>query len=59
MHVLGHHAVSPYSMVLPLSADSLALKPVSDMLRMAWNLSWYHGSDSVLKQVSSEAEIQE
>ncbi|XP_070309048.1 rotatin isoform X3 [Odocoileus virginianus] len=59
VHVLGHHAVSPYSMVLPLSADSLALKPVSDMLRMAWNLSWYHGSDSVLKQVNSEAEIQE
>ncbi|KAI4555286.1 hypothetical protein MJG53_015987 [Ovis ammon polii x Ovis aries] len=59
VHVLGHHAVSPYSMVLPLSADSLALKPVSDMLRMAWNLSWYHGSDSVLKQVNSGAEIQE
>ncbi|KAF4024982.1 hypothetical protein G4228_016969 [Cervus hanglu yarkandensis] len=59
VHVLGHHAVSPYSMVLPLSADSLALKPVSDMLRMAWNLSWYHGTDSVLKQVNSEAEIQE
>uniref|UniRef100_A0A8C6DH88 Rotatin n=1 Tax=Moschus moschiferus TaxID=68415 RepID=A0A8C6DH88_MOSMO len=59
VHVLGHHAVSPYAMVLPLSADSLALKPVSDMLRMAWNLSWYHGSDSVLKQVNSEAEIQE
>ncbi|XP_010853349.1 PREDICTED: rotatin isoform X4 [Bison bison bison] len=59
VHVVGHHAVSPYSMVLPLSADSLALKPVSDMLRMAWNLSWYHGSDNVLKQVNSEAEIQE
>ncbi|TKC41368.1 hypothetical protein EI555_000687, partial [Monodon monoceros] len=59
VHVLGHHAVSPYSIVLPLSADCLALKPVSDMLRIAWNLSWYHGSDNLLKQMNSEAKIQE
>ncbi|XP_031297616.2 rotatin isoform X1 [Camelus dromedarius] len=59
VHALGHHAVSPYSMVLPLSADCLALKPVSDMLRMAWNLSWYHGSDNLLKQMNSETKIHE
>ncbi|XP_026974540.1 rotatin isoform X5 [Sagmatias obliquidens] len=59
VHVLGHHAVSPYSIVLPLSADCLALKPVSDMLRIAWNLSWYHGSDNLLKQMNSETKIQE
>ncbi|XP_057556109.1 rotatin isoform X3 [Hippopotamus amphibius kiboko] len=59
VHVLGHHAVSPYSIVLPLSADCLALKPVSDMLRIAWNLSWYHGSDNLLKQMNSETKIEE
>ncbi|XP_032943684.1 rotatin [Rhinolophus ferrumequinum] len=59
VHVLGHHAVSPYAIVLPLSADCLALKPVSDMLRIAWNLSWYHGSDNLLKQMSSETKVQE
>ncbi|EPQ04846.1 Rotatin [Myotis brandtii] len=59
VHVLGHHAVSPYSIVLPLSADCLALKPVSDMLRIAWNLSWYHGTENLLKQMNSETKIQE
>ncbi|MBZ3878776.1 Rotatin [Sciurus carolinensis] len=59
VHVIGHHAVSPYSIVLPLSADCLALKPVSDMLRIAWNLSWYHGSDNLLKQINSETDIKE
>ncbi|XP_019489896.1 PREDICTED: rotatin [Hipposideros armiger] len=59
VHVLGHHAVSPYAMVLPLSADCLALKPVSDMLRIAWNLSWYHGCDNLLKQMNSETKMQE
>ncbi|KAM5222136.1 rotatin isoform 2-T2 [Ctenodactylus gundi] len=59
IHVNGHHAVSPYSIVLPLPTDCLALKPVSDMLRMAWNLSWYHGSDNLLKQMNSETKIQE
>uniref|UniRef100_A0A8D2CPY6 Rotatin n=1 Tax=Sciurus vulgaris TaxID=55149 RepID=A0A8D2CPY6_SCIVU len=59
VHVIGHHAVSPYSVVLPLSADCLALKPVSDMLRIAWNLSWYHGSDNLLKQINSETDIKE
>ncbi|XP_063087539.1 rotatin isoform X2 [Cavia porcellus] len=59
VHVDGHHAVSPYSVVLALSADCLALKPVSDMLRIAWNLSWYHGSDNLLKEMNSETKIQE
>lgn len=59
VHVRGHHAVSPYSIVLPLSADCLALKPVSDMLRIAWNLSWYHGTENLLKQMNSETKIQE
>uniref|UniRef100_H0XCE5 Rotatin n=1 Tax=Otolemur garnettii TaxID=30611 RepID=H0XCE5_OTOGA len=58
VHVTRHHAVSPYSIVLPLSADCLALKPVSDMLRIAWNLSWYHGSENLLKQMNSETKIQ-
>ncbi|XP_075824221.1 rotatin isoform X1 [Microtus pennsylvanicus] len=59
VHVIGHHAVSPYSIVLPLSTEYLALKPVSDMLRIAWNLAWYHGSDNLLKHMTSEAKIQE
>uniref|UniRef100_A0A8C0KTA6 Rotatin n=1 Tax=Canis lupus dingo TaxID=286419 RepID=A0A8C0KTA6_CANLU len=59
VRVVGHHAVSPYSIVLPLSTDCLALKPVSDMLRIAWNLSWYHGSENLLKQMNSESKIQE
>nr|XP_036856650.1 rotatin [Manis javanica] len=59
VQVTGHHAVSPYSIVLPLAADCLALKPVSDMLRIAWNLSWYHGTDNLMKQINSEAKIQE
>uniref|UniRef100_A0A2K5KD25 Rotatin n=1 Tax=Colobus angolensis palliatus TaxID=336983 RepID=A0A2K5KD25_COLAP len=59
VHVIRHHAVSPYSIVLPLSADCLDLKPVSDMLRIAWNLSWHHGSDNLLKQMNSESKTQE
>ncbi|XP_004461573.1 rotatin [Dasypus novemcinctus] len=59
VHVVGHHAVSPYSIVLPLSAECVALKPVSEMLRIAWNLSWYHGTENLLKQVNSETQIQE
>nr|XP_044991035.1 rotatin isoform X3 [Jaculus jaculus] len=58
VHVTGHHAVSPYAIVLPLSSDCLALKPVSDMLRIAWNLSWYHGVDNLLKQTNSETQSQ-
>ncbi|XP_016834081.1 rotatin isoform X2, partial [Cricetulus griseus] len=59
VYLTGHHAVSPYSIVLPLSAQCLALKPVSDMLRIAWNLAWYHGSDNLLKEMTSTAKVQE
>ncbi|KFO38424.1 rotatin isoform X3 [Fukomys damarensis] len=59
VHAHGHHAVSPYSIVLPLSSECLALKPVSDMLKIAWNLSWHHGIDNLLKQMDSENKIQE
>ncbi|XP_076991368.1 rotatin isoform X2 [Tamandua tetradactyla] len=59
VHVVGHHAVSPYSIVLPLSAEYVALKPVTEMLRIAWNLSWYHGTENLLKQMNSETQVQE
>ncbi|XP_036086020.1 rotatin isoform X3 [Rousettus aegyptiacus] len=59
VHAAGHHAVSPYATVLPLSADCLALKPVSDMLRIAWNLAWYHGIDNLLKETNPETQTQE
>ncbi|XP_045706221.1 rotatin isoform X2 [Phyllostomus hastatus] len=59
VHALGHHAVSPYSVVVPLPADCLALRPVSDMLRMAWNLSWHHGADSLLKHENSGTRVPE
>ncbi|XP_028921546.1 rotatin isoform X1 [Ornithorhynchus anatinus] len=57
--VRGHHAVSPNSLVLPLSVDCLALKPVSDALRIAWNLSWNHGIESLLQNRSSGSESQQ
>ncbi|KAM6217574.1 rotatin [Rhynchocyon petersi] len=53
VHVCGHHAISPSAIVLPVSADCLALTPVSAMLRIAWNLAWYHGVDGLLKHTSS------
>ncbi|XP_072460223.1 rotatin isoform X2 [Notamacropus eugenii] len=59
VHVPGHHAVSPHYVVLPLSTDYLALKPVTDMLRIAWNLSRCHGIDNLLKEINSENEAQE
>ncbi|XP_049637623.1 rotatin [Suncus etruscus] len=59
IRVLGHHAVSPYAIVLPLSADCLALKPVSAMLRIAWNLAWYHGSEGLLQHLSAETQAHE
>lgn len=58
--VMGHHVVSPYCVPLPLSDDCLALKPVSDMLKMAWNISWYHGIEGVLlKLIDSGSETQQ
>ncbi|XP_067393592.1 rotatin [Emydura macquarii macquarii] len=58
VRVTAHHAVSPNSVVLLLSSDSLTSKPVSDMLKMAWNLSWYHGIDNLLQLVNYETEAQ-
>ncbi|EMP35653.1 Rotatin, partial [Chelonia mydas] len=58
VRVTAHHAVSPNSVVLLLSSDCLASKPVSDMLKMAWNLSWYHGIDNLLQLVNYETEAQ-
>ncbi|XP_027708246.1 rotatin isoform X2 [Vombatus ursinus] len=59
VHGPGHHAVSPHYVVLPLSADCLALKPVTDMLRIAWNFSRCHGIDNLLKEINSENKTQE
>nr|KAF6472387.1 rotatin [Molossus molossus] len=59
VRALGHHAVSPHSTVLPLPVECLALKPVSDMLRIAWNLAWHHGADSLLAHLRSEVTVQE
>ncbi|XP_073487367.1 rotatin isoform X1 [Aquarana catesbeiana] len=49
-----HHAVSPYTMSSPLSSEWITTKPVADMLRMAWNLSWYQGIDNLLSSVDKE-----
>ncbi|XP_019380164.1 PREDICTED: rotatin isoform X1 [Gavialis gangeticus] len=56
--VTTHHAVSPNILVLPISVECLNFNPVSDMLKMAWNLSWYHGIDNVLQLVNYETEAQ-
>ncbi|XP_072267604.1 rotatin isoform X2 [Pyxicephalus adspersus] len=49
-----YHAVSPYTMSSPLSSEWITTKPVADMLRMAWNLSWYQGIDNLLSSVDKE-----
>ncbi|XP_053570848.1 rotatin [Bombina bombina] len=51
--VPAHHAVSPYTTV-SLSSEYLALKPVSDMLKLAWNLSWHQGIENILFQTSNQ-----
>ncbi|XP_078396167.1 rotatin isoform X2 [Cetorhinus maximus] len=48
--VAVHHAVSPYCTVVPSSSDPMTLRPMSDMLKVAWNLAWYHGIDQILDQ---------
>ncbi|XP_078073273.1 rotatin isoform X1 [Mustelus asterias] len=48
--VTVHHAVSPYCTVVPSSSDPMALRPLSDMLKVAWNTAWYHGIDQILDQ---------
>ncbi|XP_073535064.1 rotatin isoform X4 [Phyllobates terribilis] len=47
--VRTHHAVSPYTMASPSCSEWINMKPVSDMLRIAWNLSWNQGMDNYLK----------
>ncbi|XP_056377432.1 rotatin [Hyla sarda] len=49
-----HHAVSPYTMASPLCSDWITMKPVSDMLRIAWNVSWNQGMDNFLKNLEKE-----
>ncbi|KAM6283410.1 rotatin isoform 2-T2 [Porphyrio hochstetteri] len=56
--ITGHHVVSPNTVVVPLSSECLAMKPVSDMLKMAWNLSWYHGTENVLQLINYEKEAE-
>ncbi|XP_061450623.1 rotatin isoform X2 [Rhineura floridana] len=59
VRVTAHHAVSTNSVVLPFSCELWASKPVSDMLKMAWNLSWFHGIDNLLKLVDYETGTKE
>ncbi|NWX99551.1 RTTN protein, partial [Nothoprocta ornata] len=56
--ITAHHAVSPNAVVMPLSSDCMTMKPVSDMLKMAWNLSWYHGTEDLLQLVNYEKEAE-
>ncbi|NXL99601.1 RTTN protein, partial [Tyrannus savana] len=58
VRITAHHAVSPNAVVVPLSSESLAMKPVSDMLKMAWNLSWYHGIENLLQLIDYEKEAE-
>ncbi|KAJ7400345.1 hypothetical protein BTVI_106329 [Pitangus sulphuratus] len=58
VRITAHHAVSPNAVVVPLSPESLAMKPVSDMLKMAWNLSWYHGIENLLQLIDYEKEAE-
>ncbi|XP_051879982.1 rotatin isoform X2 [Pristis pectinata] len=48
--VAVHHAVSPYCIVVPSTSDPMTLTPVSDMLKVVWNLAWYHGIEQTLDQ---------
>ncbi|NXS55329.1 RTTN protein, partial [Brachypteracias leptosomus] len=56
--ITAHHVVSPNTVVVPLSSECLAMKPVSDMLKMAWNLSWYHGIENLLQLINYEKEAE-
>ncbi|KAG8571357.1 hypothetical protein GDO81_011612 [Engystomops pustulosus] len=57
--VSSHHAVSPYTMASPLSSDWITTKPVSDMLRIAWNMSWNQGMDNFLNNLEKEQDKNE
>ncbi|XP_074432646.1 rotatin isoform X1 [Larus michahellis] len=56
--ITAHHVVSPNTVVVPLSSEYLTMKPVSDMLKMAWNLSWYHGIENLLQLINYEKEAE-
>ncbi|NWS20539.1 RTTN protein, partial [Pachyramphus minor] len=58
VRITAHHVVSPNAVVVPLSSECLAMKPVSDMLKMAWNLSWYHGIENLLQLIDYEKEAE-
>ncbi|KAJ7427891.1 hypothetical protein WISP_03146 [Willisornis vidua] len=58
VRINAHHVVSPNAVVMPLSSECLAMKPVSDMLKMAWNLSWYHGIENLLRLTNYEKEAE-
>ncbi|KFU88119.1 Rotatin, partial [Chaetura pelagica] len=58
VRITAHHVVSPNTVVVPLSSECLAMKPVSDMLKMAWNLSWYHGIKNLLQLINYEKEAE-
>ncbi|XP_066479673.1 rotatin [Tiliqua scincoides] len=59
VRVSAHHAVSPNSIVLPFSCELWTSKSVSDLLRMAWNLSWFHGIDNLLQITNYETRTQD
>ncbi|KAM6411807.1 rotatin isoform 2-T2 [Pluvialis apricaria] len=58
VRITAHHVVSPNTVVVPLSSECLTMKPVSDMLKMAWNLSWYHGIENLLQLINYEKEAE-
>ncbi|NWQ69654.1 RTTN protein, partial [Neopipo cinnamomea] len=58
VRITAHHVVSPNAVVVPLSSECLAMKPVSDMLKMSWNLSWYHGMENLLQLTDYEKEAE-
>ncbi|KAF1454692.1 Rotatin, partial [Spheniscus demersus] len=58
VRITAHHVVSPNTVVVPLSSECLTMKPVSDMLKMAWNLSWYHGIQNLLQPINYEKEAE-
>ncbi|XP_010170937.1 rotatin, partial [Antrostomus carolinensis] len=58
VRITAHHVISPNTVVVPLASESLAMKPVSDMVKMAWNLSWYHGIENILQLIDYEKEAE-
>ncbi|NWT80047.1 RTTN protein, partial [Lanius ludovicianus] len=58
VRITAHHVVSPNTVVVPLSSECLSMKPVSDMLKTAWNLSWYHGIENLLQLINYEKEAE-